>query len=88
MKKAVVVGGSGFIGSHVADQLSDAGHKVRIFDCVESPWLRPNQEMACQKPFPHSRVLAYNFPSIHLEIYQRELPVCRLGATNPDPVQA
>ena len=45
MKKAVVVGGSGFIGSHVADQLSDAGHKVRIFDCVESPWLRPNQEM-------------------------------------------
>ena len=45
MKKVVVVGGSGFLGSHVCDQLSDIGHKVRIFDCVESPWLRPNQEM-------------------------------------------
>ena len=45
MEKAVVVGGSGFLGSHVCDQLSDAGHKVRIFDCVESPWLRPDQEI-------------------------------------------
>ena len=41
----LVLGGSGFLGSHVCDQLSDAGHKVRIFDCVESPWLRSNQEM-------------------------------------------
>ena len=43
--KILVIGGSGFLGSHVCDQLSDAGHKVRIFDCVESPWLRPDQEM-------------------------------------------
>ena len=41
----LVLGGSGFLGSHVCDQLSDAGHKVRIFDCVESQWLRSNQEM-------------------------------------------
>ena len=45
MEKVVVVGGSGFLGSHVCDQLSDAGHKVRIFDCVESKWLRPDQDM-------------------------------------------
>ena len=27
-----VVGGSGFLGSHVADQLTEAGHHVRIYD--------------------------------------------------------
>ncbi len=40
-----VVGGSGFLGSHVADQLSDAGWNVRIFDRVASPWKRADQQM-------------------------------------------
>lgn len=40
-----VIGGSGFLGSHVADKLSEAGHTVRIFDRKISPWLRPDQEM-------------------------------------------
>jgi UDP-glucose 4-epimerase len=40
-----VVGGSGFLGSHVADQLSLAGHRVRIYDRVESAWKRPDQQM-------------------------------------------
>ena len=45
MNKAVVVGGSGFIGSHVADQLSNAGYKVLIYDSIESQWLRDDQDM-------------------------------------------
>jgi len=40
-----VIGGSGFLGSHVADQLSAAGHKVRIYDRNPSPWLQPGQTM-------------------------------------------
>ena len=40
-----VIGGSGFIGSHVADQLSEAGYNVRIYDREDSPWKRPDQEM-------------------------------------------
>ena len=40
-----VFGGSGFLGSHVCDKLSDAGHKVTIFDINPSPWLRPDQAM-------------------------------------------
>jgi UDP-glucose 4-epimerase len=43
--KAIVLGGSGFVGSHVADALSDAGHDVAVFDQTESPWLRDDQEM-------------------------------------------
>ncbi len=41
----VVFGGSGFLGSHVADHLSDLGHKVCIFDREPSPWLRDDQKM-------------------------------------------
>ena len=43
--QVTVIGGSGFLGSHVADQLSEAGHRVRIYDRVESRWKRPEQEM-------------------------------------------
>lgn len=40
-----VFGGSGFLGSHVCDKLSDAGHSVTIFDLHSSPWVRPDQRM-------------------------------------------
>ncbi len=41
--KIIVFGGSGFLGSHVCDKLSDAGHEVTNFDMRPSPWLRPDQ---------------------------------------------
>jgi len=36
--KVLVTGGSGFIGSHVVDQLVDAGHKPVIYDRRPSPF--------------------------------------------------
>jgi len=45
MNKACVIGGSGFLGSHVADALSDKGYQVTVFDQNVSPWLRADQEM-------------------------------------------
>ena len=42
--KITVFGGSGFVGSHAADKLSEAGHEVTIFDCLDSPWLRADQK--------------------------------------------
>ena len=45
MEKVVVIGGSGFIGSHTADCLSERGYDVTIFDNIESRWLRSDQEM-------------------------------------------
>jgi len=45
MKKVVVFGGAGFLGSHVADALSEAGYKVTIFDIKPSQYLRSDQTM-------------------------------------------
>ena len=44
-KLAVVFGGSGFLGSHVCDELTEAGYRVRICDIAPSPYLQDNQEM-------------------------------------------
>ena len=43
--KTLVIGGSGFLGSHVCDKLSEVGHQVRILDRVPSPWLRTEHKM-------------------------------------------
>ena len=67
-----VVGGSGFLGSHVADQLSEAGHHVRIYDKIDSPWKRPNQEMVVGdlldvdllKKTIHGSDAVYNFAAL------------------------
>ena len=45
MKRICVIGGAGFLGSHVADALSAAGHHVRIYDRKASAWLHDGQEM-------------------------------------------
>ena len=41
--KIAVLGGSGFLGSFVADRLTFLGHKVIIYDKKKSQWLKPNQ---------------------------------------------
>ena len=43
--KACVIGGSGFLGSHVCDELSEGGCAVTILDRVVSKWKRADQEM-------------------------------------------
>lgn len=44
-EKAIVFGGAGFVGSHVADALTDKGYDVAIFDLSDSPYKKPNQLM-------------------------------------------
>lgn len=43
--KVIVFGGSGFIGSHMADYLTKMQHQVTIFDHQESQFLKPGQTM-------------------------------------------
>lgn len=43
--KITVFGGSGFLGSYVADALTEAGHQVSIFDVRKSEYLKVGQKM-------------------------------------------
>lgn len=45
MKQITVFGGTGFLGSHVCDKLTESGYNVVIFDKINSPFLRPEQSM-------------------------------------------
>ncbi len=44
-KKVVVFGGSGFLGSYVADALTEKGYDVTIFDIRESKFINEKQKM-------------------------------------------
>ena len=43
-KNVLVIGGSGFLGSHVCDILTNTGFKVTIFDKEKSKWIKKNQK--------------------------------------------
>lgn len=73
MKKiACVFGGSGFLGSHVADKLSNEGFLVRIFDKEPSRWLQDEQEMIVGDILDYDQVykavkgsdVVYNFAAL------------------------
>ena len=42
--KVLVFGGSGFLGSHVADVLTSKNYDVTIFDKQESKYIKKNQK--------------------------------------------
>lgn len=70
--KAIVFGGAGFLGSHVADALTDAGYEIAIFDIKNSPWFRPGQRMIIGDILDENQVnsavesadVVYNFAGI------------------------
>jgi UDP-glucose 4-epimerase len=44
MYKSLVIGGSGFLGSHLADYLSKKNHQVTIFDIKKNYWIKKEQK--------------------------------------------
>jgi UDP-glucose 4-epimerase len=81
--KAVVVGGSGFVGSHVADALTAAGHDTTIMDRAESPWRQEGQRFVTADLADADAVAAgvaghdvvYNFAGIADIDAARRMPV-------------
>lgn len=93
--KVIVFGGSGFLGSHVADALSDQGMDVVIYDCNPSEYLRKDQRMIVGDVLDAEKVLSavkgadyvYNFSGIAgiedaAEIPLETVKVNVLGNTN------
>ncbi|MDA2932767.1 NAD(P)-dependent oxidoreductase [Acidobacteria bacterium AH-259-D05] len=75
--KVLVIGGSGFIGSHVADALSDEKHSVTVFDIQPSRHLREEQQFILGDALDREQVATavdgfdavYNFAGIpHLDV--------------------
>ena len=71
-KKVIVFGGSGFVGSHTADSLTERGYDVTIFDLKESLYLKDSQKMIIGDILNYNDVLksisghkfVYNFSGI------------------------
>lgn len=72
MKKVVVFGGSGFLGSYVADELTHRGHEAVVADVKESPYITDRQAFAkCDIMDPgavekavRGAVVVYNFAGL------------------------
>ena len=70
--KIVIFGGSGFVGSHVADELTERGQEVKIYDLRPSPYLKEGQEMIAGDILDKDKVfkavegcdVVYNFAGI------------------------
>lgn len=43
--RVIIFGGSGFVGSHVADALTNSGHEVVVYDISVSPYIKESQKM-------------------------------------------
>ena len=43
MKKVLITGGAGFIGSHLAQRLLGEGHFVRVADVVPNEYFAPEE---------------------------------------------
>lgn len=72
MKKVIIIGGSGFLGSYVADECTQRGYNVVIADLNISNYLKQNQEFrqldildikAIQKVI-HDADIVYNFAAV------------------------
>jgi UDP-glucose 4-epimerase len=84
-QKIVVVGGSGFLGSHLADELSDRGFDIIVYDSYPSLYIRDDQTMVIGDIFDReklSSVFAGTYAVFHFAA------MAEISATKADPYKA
>ncbi|RAH96538.1 NAD-dependent epimerase [Acuticoccus sediminis] len=83
-RKAVVTGGSGFLGSHVADAFTAAGYAVTVYDLRPSPHLGPGQTMVTGD-LGDVDALAAAFAGA--EVVAHFAGIADIAAANVDPIR-
>lgn len=83
--KTLILGGNGFIGSHLVDELLASGHSVKVFDRFPEKFRAPCQEVEyCQGQFgdPFSMAEALQDVNIVYHLISTTVP----GTSNLNPV--
>lgn len=62
MKRILVTGGCGFLGSHVVDNLVDRGYSVDVIDDMSTCWL--DEDSASKPRFVNSEVKTYAYQNV------------------------
>jgi nucleoside-diphosphate-sugar epimerase len=85
---ALVTGGAGFIGSHIASALAAAGARVRIIDDLSTGYLENVQEVAGDVDFVHASVadersLRAALEDVELVFHEAAIPSVPRSVENP-----
>ena len=84
-KKILILGGAGFLGSHVGDLLTKRGHQVTLFDTFLSPYIQSGQEMIIGSILDESKL---NQAVANADIVYHFAGVTDIDIVNNDPLGA
>jgi len=86
-KKAIVVGGAGFMGSHLADELTLSGFDVHVLDVKKSPWIQNNQKMLLADILDHVE-LARIFSTVSPDVIYHMAGISDIDECHRNPYKA
>lgn len=82
--KALVIGGSGFLGSHISDALSESNYAVKIYDLNPSEWIKENQSFV---QGDISDLVALEKEIKNADIVYHMAGIADIAESNNDPLQ-
>ena len=83
--KSIILGGNGFIGSHLVDRLLSEGDSVRVFDRCEEPYRKPNKDVEyCYGDFGNRALLKNALKDVRIVYHLISTTVPK--TSNDDPI--